>query len=227
MEKSFNTAEKFILLCHHPERGRFMVSRQYIQYGLPGAILMDLCLDGKLGLHENRIVLKSESIPSDPVMAEVVKMITESARSRKTAFWVRKMGFSYNRYLKLVLNALAKRRIVRFEDRKFLWVIPWRRSYLVESYTRSNVVRQLKNDILVYRGDTGDTTALAGLIEACRMHRILSADKDELRIIRSQLKIIIKDNPVTDVVKQTIREVQAAIITSVTAAVIASTAGRR
>lgn len=203
-----------------------MVSRQYIQYGLPGAILMDLCLEGKLGLDENRIVLKSGSTPSDPVMAEVAKMITESARSRKTAFWIRKMGFRYNRYLKQILDALAKRRIVRFEDRKLLWIIPWRRSYLVESYTRNNMIRQLKNDILVYRGDADDTTALAGLIEACRMHRILSTDRDELKIIRSQLKKIIKDNPVSDVVKQTIREVQAAIITSVTAAVIASTAGR-
>lgn len=226
MEKTFNTAEKFILFCHHPEKGRFMVSRQYIQYGLAGAIIVDLCLDGKLGLNESRIILKSGSLPADPVRAEVVRMIAESDRPRKTAFWVRKLAFRYNRYLKQILDTLAKRRVVRFEDKRFLGIIPWRRSYLVESYTRNNLVRQLKNDILVYRGDAGQNAALAGLIEACRMHSILSTDRDELKMIRSQLKKIIRDNPVTEEVKQTIREVQTAIIASVTAAMIASTAGR-
>ena len=68
--------------------------------------------------------------------------------------------------------------------------------------------------------------AIAGLIEACRMHRILSDDRDELKTIRTQLKKIIKESPVSDVVSQTIRQVQAAIISSVTAAIVASSAGR-
>ncbi len=227
MEKSLSITEKFVLVCHHPEKGRFIVSSQYIQYGLAGAILMDLCLEGKLGLNENRIFLKSGSLPADPVRAEVVRMMTESDKPRKTAHWVRKLAFRYNRYLQQVLDGLGRKRVVRFEDRKFLGIIPWRKSYLVESYTRSNLIRQLKNDIIVYRGNNGENMALGGLIEACRMHRILSSDREELKIIRSQLKKIIKDHPVTDVVQQTIREVQAAIIASVTAAMIASTAGRR
>ena len=61
---------------------------------------------------------------------------------------------------------------------------------------------------------------------ACRMYRILSADRDELKTIRSQLKKIIKESPVSDVVAKTIRQVQA-VITSVTAAIVAHpTAGR-
>jgi hypothetical protein len=227
MEKIFSVSEKFIIICHHPETGRFMVLSQYIQYGLAGAILMDLCLEGRLGLTDDRLILKSGGIPSDPVMAEVFRMISESEKPRKTAYWVRKIAFRYNRYLKQMLTTLAKRRVVRLEERKFLGIIPWRQSYLVESYTRSNFIRQLKNDILVYRDANGENMALAGLIEACRMHRILSTDGEELKVIRSQLKKIIKDSPVSDVVKQTIREVQAAIIASVTAAMIATTAGRR
>ena len=188
---------------------------------------MDLCLEGKLGLNENRIILQSGSVPSDPVNAEAVRMITETDRPRKAGFWVRKLAFRYNRYLKQVLEGLAKKRIIRFEDRKFLGIIHWRRSFLVESYTQSNLIRQIRNEILVYRRDNSESMALAGLIEACRMHRILSTDREELRMIRSQLKKIIKDHPVADVMQQTIREVQAAIIASVTAAMIASNAGRR
>ena len=87
------------------------------------------------------------------------------------------------------------------------------------------MIRQLKNDILVYRGDAGESSALAGLVEACRMRRILSSDREELKMIRTQIKKILKDSPVSDAVAQTIRQVQAAIIASVTASVAASSAG--
>ena len=45
--------------------------------------------------------------------------------------------------------------------------------------------------------------------------------------IRKQLKQIIKESPVADIVGQTIRQVQAAIMVSVTTAIVASTAGSR
>jgi hypothetical protein len=69
--------------------------------------------------------------------------------------------------------------------------------------------------------------AIAGLMEACRMQRILSDDREELKNIRIRLKKIIKESPVSDVVSQTVRQVQAAIFASVTAAIVASSAGGR
>jgi len=117
----------------------------------------------------------------------------------------------------------VSKRLVRIEDTKVLGIFPWSRTYLTESLTREKLIRQLRNDILAYRGDVNDSTALAGLIEACRMWRILSTDRDELKMIRLQIKRIIKDTPVSDAVGQTIRQVQAAIIASVTASVVAST----
>jgi len=118
---------------------------------------------------------------------------------------------------------LVSKRLVRIEDTKVLGIFSWSRTYLTESLTREKLIRQLRNDILAYRGDVNDSTALAGLIEACRMWRILSTDRDELKMIRSQIKRIIKDTPVAGAVGQTIRQVQAAIIASVTASVVAST----
>ena len=60
------------------------------------------------------------------------------------------------------------------------------------------------------------------------MERVLSTDRDELKRLRQQLKVMVSESPVSDVVAQTIRQVQAAIIVSVTAAAVASaSAGRR
>ena len=90
------------------------------------------------------------------------------------------------------------------------------------------MLRQLKSELLAYaREPSSASMAIAGLIEACRMHRILSDDREERKVIRTQLKKAINDNPVSDIVSQTIKQVQAAIISVVTASIIASTAGGR
>ncbi len=227
MEKTLNTSEKFVLLAHHPEKGRLVIPRQYFQYGLAGAILLDLCLDGRIGIDNGRITPKPGKTPADPVKNEVMQMINDSARPRKAGYWVRKIAFRYSRYMRQIMTVLTGKRIIRIEETMVLGIIPWRRSYLTESYTRSNLIRQLKNDILVYRGNPGDSSALAGLVEACRMRRILSTDREELKMIKSQIKRILNDNQISDIVAQTIRQVQAAIIASVTTSVAASSAGRR
>ena len=199
-----------------------MVSRQFFRYGLAGAILLDLLLDGRLGMENGRIIPRPGNTPSDPVKSEVIQMITESVRPRRAGYWVRRLAFRYNGYLNQMRAGLAGKRLLKIEESRLLGIIPWRRSFLTESYTRTNLIRQLKNDILVYRGDAGESSALAGLVEACRMRRILSTDREELKMIRSQVKKILKDSPVSDAVAQTIRQVQAAIIASVTASIAAS-----
>lgn len=227
-EKNFNTAEKFLLIAHHPEKGRFIIQPMFLQYGIAGAILLDLTLENRIELDNKQLILKPARVSADPVINEVVSLMSQSAKSRKVNYWVRKLATRYRKYKWQVLKGLAAKSMVRIEEKKFLGLIPYRKSYLIESYTRSNILRQLKSEILAYtREPSSASMAIAGLIGACRMHRILSDDREERKAIKTQLKKTIKDSPVSDIVSQTIKQVQAAIITSVTTAIIASTAGGR
>lgn len=227
-EKNFNTVEKFLVIAHHPEKGRFTISQMYIQYGLAGAILLDMTLEDRIEIADNKLILKTSRGSADPVVNEVLTLMSQATKPRKVDYWVRKLATRYRKYKWQVLKGLADRRMVRIEETKFLGLIPYRKSYLIESYTRSNMLRQLKSEILAYTRElTSDSMAIAGLIEACRMHRILSDDLEERKTIKTQLKKTIKDSPVSDIVSQTTKQVQSAIIASMTAAIIASTAGGR
>jgi hypothetical protein len=225
-EKSLSTSEKFLLIAHHPDRGRFMIPKAYLQYGIAGAILLDLTIEDRIETDGTKLSLKRARASTDQVLNDVIALMSQSPKSRKAEYWIGKLGRRYNKYLLQILRGLAGKRIVHIEDKKFLGLIPYKKSFLLESYTRSNLVRQLKDEIMGYRGVPGDNMALAGMIEACRMHRILTTDRDELKHIKSQLKRMIKENPVADAVTQTVNQVQAAVIASITAAVVASTAGR-
>lgn len=223
-EKTFSTAEKFLIIAHHPEKGRFILSQIYIQYGIAGAILLDMALEGRITIEDGRLILKTGKIQKDTVKSELVELMSKSTRTRKSDYWVRKLAGRYSRYKIQILKGLEEKNIMRIEERKFLGIIPYKKSYLNDGYTRTRLISQLKNEILGYKGLSGDNMALAGLVEACRMDKILTSDREELKVIRSQVKKIIKESPMGDVIAQTIKGVQIAIMAGVTAATAAATA---
>jgi len=227
-EKTFSTAEKFLIIAHRPEKGGFLTSQTFIQYGIAGAILLDLTLVERISIVDNKLFLKPGKALTSPLLNEVSTMISQSPDARKTSYWVGKLASRYNRYKWQIMEGLEGKRILRIERRKFLGLIPYRQSVLTETYTRASLIRQLKSEILSGRGGDGELNALAGMVKACSLERILSTDREELKRIRQQLKVMVSESPVSDVVAQTIRQVQAAIFASLTAAVVASSsAGRR
>ncbi len=203
-----------------------MIQSTYLQYGLAGAILLDLTISDRIETDGTKLSLKRSRPTTDPLLQEVTAMLAQSPTTRKTGYWIRKLGARYNKYLMQLLKGLADKRLLRIEEKKFLGLIPYRKSYLLESYTRTNLVRQLKNEIMAYRGVPGENLPLALLVAACRMQRIVTYDRDELKQVKSQLKLMAREHPVSDAVAQTINQVQAAVIASITVAVAASTSGR-
>jgi len=87
---------------------------------------------------------------------------------------------------------------------------------------RNRLIRQLRECILFHKELNNENTVLLGLVEACRMHKILSSDREELKTIRKELKAIIKESPIAETVGETIKQVQIAIISSVAAASVAA-----
>lgn len=221
-QKNFSTAEKFLILAHHPEKGGFLTYQTYIQYGIAGAILLDLTIGERISIADKKLILTPGRGLSSPVLNDVTTLITQSPNPRKTSYWIGKLANRYNRYKWQILEGLEGKKVLRIEKRKFLGFIPYRQTYFMETNTRDTLVNQLKNEILSGRAAGEELSALAGLVKACSMERVLSTDRDELKRIRQQLKQLVNESPVSEAVAQTIRQVQAAIFASMTAAIVTS-----
>ncbi|MCD6322766.1 MAG: GPP34 family phosphoprotein, partial [Clostridiales bacterium] len=117
-------------------------------------------------------------------------------------------------------------KFLRIENRKFLGLIPYRKSYLIDGTTRENLISQLRNNVLFRHDLNEDSILMLGLIEACKMHKIITSDREELKKLKKELKEIIKESPIADTVDKTIKQVQAAIIGAIVAStVVASSSG--
>jgi golgi phosphoprotein 3 len=222
---NLNTAEKFLILAHHPEKGRFIVNEAQLSYGIVGALLLDLSLENIVTVQDKRLVYRGVGTVKDPIMTELSGKIRQSEKSRKIGTWIYKFARRSGRYRRAVLRQLADKRIIRIEDKKFLGLIPYKKSYIIDKSIRTELIRIARNNVLFQKDITDENVVVLGLIEACRMHKVISSDREELKRIRKDLKEIIKSSPIAAVVAETIKQVQAVMISAIIASSAASSAG--
>lgn len=221
-----DTLEQFLLLAQHPSKGRFSVSGLHIQYGLAGAILLEMTKMEVLSLSDEKVQLKKGLKFDHPIFKTCSDLIYQSKKDRKIRYWINKFARQSKKTKWFVIHSLVKKRLLRIEERKFLGLIPYKKTYLIESKTRDTLIQQLKSSILSGQNIKQEDLMTLGLVEACKMHKLFSNDKQELKSIQKSLKKVIKDSPIASTVNQTIIEVQAAILTAIIAStVVTSTAG--
>ena len=219
-----NTLAKFLLIAHHPEKGRFLISEAHINYGIIGAALLEMSLDGLIKIEEDMLILINNGESDNSIISEISMEIRNSKKPRKIKYWVTKLARKSRKFKWIILTDLEKERLLRIEDRKFLGLIPYRKSYLINRTTRENLIHQLRNNVLFRNDLNEDSILMLGLVEACKMHKIITSDKQELKRLKKELKHIIKESPIAEIVDTTMQQIQAAIIGAIIASSVAVSA---
>jgi len=222
-----STAEKFLILAHHPERGRFRIPDVHQKYGLIGALLLQMSAEGLLQLDDGKVILIKHDIHPRSVTETIYQRISEHPQPRKVRFWIRRLAVRSNRFKWQLLKELERKRIIRIESKRFAGLIPYRKSYLLGKKVQYDLIRETRNSVMQHGTiSTGDLMIL-GLVKACRMQKIISRERSERRMINQKLETALKDSPVTEGVELTIRQVQAAIAGAVAASGAAAAVATR
>ena len=217
-----NTLTKFLLVAHHSEKGRFLISDAHINYGIIGAALLDMSLDRQIKVEGDKLIIIKGGNSGSAIISEISREIRDSKKTRKMRYWVTKLARKSRKFKWEILTDLEKHKLVRIEDRKFLGLIPYRKSYLIKSKIRNDLINQLKKDSLFGRNLNNETILMLGLIEACKMHKIIASDRVELKKLKKTLRQIIKESPIADTVDITIKQVQAAITGAIAVSIAAT-----
>ena len=77
---------------------------------------------------------------------------------------------------------------------------------------QKTIDEELNDIILTGKSLDIETASILGIIEACKMHKVLTRNKESLKIIKSNLKEMVKHDSVSQEVKQVIAEMQAATV---------------
>jgi hypothetical protein len=216
-----SVAELFVILALNPEKGRVSIDKVHFSYSLTGAILMD-CLAGEEFRVEEKRVIPSLKLNDDAIHTMFAERMMKSSRNRKISYWVMRLTRKSRFIFSEMVKSLEKQRIIQIEQKRFLNIFPYKRYWFVNKSTREKLVDEIR-DILV-RGKQPDKKdiMLLGIIEASRAYRQISKDRSEARELRKKNRELLRGDIMSSEISEAIKEVQAAIVASVTAAAAAS-----
>lgn len=218
-----NTTERFLILIQHPEKPGFVVSGQERSIGLIGSILLDLSYEGSINIESGKLLIKSTETELSAVHKKVLELIEKSAKTRKIKTWIAKLSRHSRKYQKEILLELETKGYLKIEPKRFLF-FKYYKTRLINSQAREQIIDEIRDVIFYDKKTAKDKSMILGLIEACRMYKVICRDKSELKICKKKLKEIIQSDSISRDVDKVIKEMQAAIIGAVLASAISASA---
>jgi len=215
-----NLTEKFLLLALHPEKPRYIISEAALNAGLIGAILLDLTAEGKIELVQKKInVSRSHASSLSPAHKWALEKIAHARKERKAKTWISLLAQRSRRFRHLILEELSKKRLVTIEHKRFLF-IPYIKASLRRKDAQKEIITDLKHILSASKLVNAEYSSLLGLVDACKMHKIMASDKAEIKKIKQQLKTVVANDTIMGDVSAVIKETQAAIAAAITTSVI-------
>lgn len=214
-----NTTEKFLILIQHPDKPRFIISEQIKNVGFIGSILLDLVNDKNLVIENGKLIVQSTTTNLTQVHKAILEQIEKSPRIRKIKTWLAKFSRKSRKFQKEILLGLENKGIIRIDYKNFLG-IKYYKTRLVNSAIRDNTINEIRDLIFNNERINNENSLILGLIDSCKMHKIICNDKNEIKTCKMKLTEIMKSDLISQGVDKVIKEMQAAII----GAIVASTA---
>ncbi len=218
-----NLPEKLLLLALDDEKGNVLISSSVgLRYGLAGAGLLELWRLGRITFGEKGVTVDDAAPTGDPLLDEGLTIISGGRKPRSAKHWVRTLGNKIGEKWKNGLLArLVERNILRQQENRFLWVIPYTR------YPTRNPGPELEVRHTIRAAVRGDAVpdeamvALLGLVKACDLVSEVFP-RDERKAAERRIDQLTAAGPVAGAVAAVIREVRAAVIMVITSAAAGS-----
>ncbi len=205
--------EKFILLALDQKKGKFLIDALALNYGLAGAILLELSEQNKISLQEKRIIVKDKKYTSNQIIDAGLKLINASRNNKKPRFWIYKIGNKSSGFRKIILKDLYHKNIIKLEEKSiFFGLFKVKRYPVLNSVLVDEIKNRLRNIVLGKEKAQIESILLLSLMSSVKLTRILFPNKKDHKYSRKRIKELTKEIEIGEAVSQTLKEIQAAIV---------------
>jgi golgi phosphoprotein 3 len=208
-----NLIEKFILLSLDSKKGKFVIDAMSLNYGIAGAILLELSEEKKISIINKRLSISDYKFTGDKVIDASVKLIRDSKKKRKTKFWVYKIGNKASGLKKIILDELKNKKLVKITSKKYFFrLITIYRYPIINISYFEQLKKELKGIVLANKKADVQGLLLLSLLNSCKLTRVLFMNKKEHSAAKKRIKELTKDVEISNEVSRTLKEIQAAVI---------------
>ncbi|OFX24923.1 MAG: hypothetical protein A2041_11340 [Bacteroidetes bacterium GWA2_31_9b] len=217
-----NLYEEFILLSLDKVKGKFLIDALSVNYGLAGAILLQLSQNENIIIDNKKIKLKNKKQTGDKILNNTLDLILKSKKYRNAKYWVNKIGSKAGSTRNDILVQLCDKKLIKVQKNKFLWIFRYTNYPIINSDQVDEIIVRLKDIVLNYQKPDINSVLLLSLMNSCKLTRILFIDKKDHKIANKRIKELTKDIEIGEAVSQTIKEIQTAVLVASTSVFLAA-----
>ena len=213
-------AEELILLTLNDEKG-YIINMPFmsLEYGLTGAILMDLALKNKIDTDLENLILIDDKPTGDELFDKVISMIREYPDSKDAKYWVREITKQLQNLKDLLIQRLIEKGILKQVEQKILWVFSKRRYPIINNKEEKEVKTRIRETIL--NNDIPDPRdiVLISLIKTCSIiDEIFTSE--EKKIANNRIDQIAKMDLIGQAVSNAVNEIQRMVTNAVASVMV-------
>jgi golgi phosphoprotein 3 len=214
-------AEELLLLAYDDEKGNIICNSTALSYALPGALLTELALLEKIRFEENYLVLVDNRLTGDDILDEVVSIMQQSSRLKNPQKWVRQLKSEINNLRGRLSAQLIDEGILSAKEEKFLWIFSSIRYPAIDISYKRAIINRIRTAVLEAEIIPSRTAALISLIGICNLVNSIFT-QSERKEAWQRIKLIQKENIISEGVAATIKSVQAATTAAISASIATS-----
>ena len=220
MEKLKTNPEKLLLLACNPKKPYWLISRQALNMGVAGALMLDLVEKEAVDFDQKKVVIKSKPDGLTVSHERVWKFINERDKSRKAKRWITALANKATIFRKPLFDLMSQQGLLKVNHHNFLF-IPYLRISVANETARQELIADLKKKVEGSEPLTTSEANLLSVIAAVNLLKPFVSKTSERRKFKKMVKQKVAENPVAEGIKDAIQEIQAAM----TAASVAAIAG--
>ncbi|NOQ24936.1 MAG: hypothetical protein GQ564_06185 [Bacteroidales bacterium] len=205
--------ERFILITLDQKKGRFLIDSLSLNYGIAGAILLELSKLNKITLQNKRLIVKDLEPTNNIILDTCIKLINSSKKKRGAKFWIFKIGNKSSNFKKIILKELIENKILKINKETYLWgLMKFFRYPIINTNEIEELTTKLKKIVLEDKKPDIDGLLLLSLMNSCKLIRILFIKKKEHKAARKRIEELTRNIEISEDVRQTLKEIQTAIV---------------
>jgi len=224
MEEQLPISEKLYLLTIHPKKGGIISGAfQSLDYVLLGALFLELWMNKNIEFENKRIVVKS-SKSKNKLHIFLLNKLRKKERPLKVSRWINKLYFFRGHIRREVQKSLVNRRIIKMENKKFLF-FRWRKSVLLNKSVVYKLVDQIQKQVTSGQVNNEEDVLLLSMLKPAGLISRIFPEKTRRKKAKSQLKQIMTENEISRSVSNAIAASQAVAASVAATSATAATTG--
>lgn len=217
-----NLIDELVLLALDDDKGTFVSNSLSFGYGMAGAILFQLYMDGNIEILDKKVKIKEGSLTGDKALDFGLEKIIKSKKERSLKHWINKLGDNANHIQEATVNKLVSLDILALKEEKILWIFS-NNKFPTKNETPENGLRlRLKEIIFNNKVPELNDVMLVSLVDSCELNNEVFG-KLISKETKKRIKDIISNENMPASFNDSIKEIHDQIIAALLVIMISTT----